>query len=135
METANTVGAAEVCTLSNGRRPGNWESSYWKSEQEAGMTKRDEYVAHAKRQLDDWNADMDVLDTKVQEAADGAKEKYRAQLVVLRAKRHEGEKTLAAIKSASEDSWEHLKSETENVLKALKDSVHEFKQHFPAKAV
>ena len=98
------------------------------------MTKRDEYVARAKRQLDEWNADMDDLDAKVQKAADGAKEKYRAQLVSLRAKRQEGEKKLAAVTSASEDSWEHLKSETENVLKALKDSVHEFKQHFPAKA-
>jgi non-homologous end joining protein Ku len=99
------------------------------------MTKRDEYVANAKRQLDDWSADMDVLDAKVQKAADGAKEKYRAQLVTLRAKRQEGEKTLAAIKSASEDSWEHLKSETENLLEALKDSVHQFKLHFPAKTL
>jgi hypothetical protein len=98
------------------------------------MTKRDEFVASAKRRLDDWNTDMDVLDAKVQNAADGAKEKYRAQLVALRAKRQEGEKTLAAIASASEDSWEHLKSKAENVLEALKDSVHQFKLHFPAKA-
>ena len=98
------------------------------------MTKRDEFVAQKKRQLDEWSADMDALDAKVQKVTDGAKEKYRAELVTLRAKRKEGEKTLDAIKSASEDSWEHLKAKAENVLDALKDSVHQFKTHFPTKA-
>jgi hypothetical protein len=94
------------------------------------MTGKDEYVAKKKLQLDEWSADIDVLEGKVLKARDQAKEKYRAQLVTLRARRQDGEKKLQAIRSATEDSWEHLKAETENVLAALKDSVRQFKLHF-----
>jgi hypothetical protein len=94
------------------------------------VTKKDEYVAKTKLRLDEWSADLDVLEAKVQKAKEDAKEKYRAQLVTLRARRQEGEKKLDAIRSAAEDSWEQLKAETENVLAALKDSVHQFKLHF-----
>jgi predicted nucleic acid-binding Zn-ribbon protein len=101
------------------------------SEQEqAPMLTRDKYVAKMKKQLDEWNAEMDVLEAKVQATKEDAREKYQEQLVALRAKRQEGEKKLEAIKSATEDSWEQLKAEAENVWEAFKDSVNAFKAHF-----
>ena len=94
------------------------------------MFTRDKYVATMKKQLDEWNAEMDVLEAKVQATKEDAKEKYQEQLVALRAKRQEGEKKLEAIQSATEDSWEQLKAEAENVWEAFKDSVNAFKAHF-----
>ncbi|MEI6415398.1 MAG: hypothetical protein WCP34_14220 [Pseudomonadota bacterium] len=73
---------------------------------------------------------MDDLEIRMHKTQENAKLKYQGQLDALRVRRQEGEKRLEAIKSASEDSWRHLKAETENVWEALKDSVHQFKSHF-----
>lgn len=94
------------------------------------MLTRDEYVAKMKKQLDEWSAEMDVLEAKAQKTKENAKEKYQEQLIALRTKRQEGETKLEAIKSATEDSWEQLKAETENVWEAFKDSANAFKAHF-----
>ena len=94
------------------------------------MLTRDQYVAKMKGQLDQWSTEMDVLEVKAQKAKEDAKEKYQEQLVALRAQRKEGEKKLAAIQSATEDSWEQLKAEADNVWEAFKDSVNAFKAHF-----
>jgi SMC interacting uncharacterized protein involved in chromosome segregation len=99
-------------------------------QEQAPMSTRDEYVAKMKQQLDEWSAEMDTLEAKVQQTKEDTKVKYQEQLSALRAKRQEGQTKLEAIKSATEDSWEQLKAEAENVWEALKDSVHQFKTHF-----
>jgi hypothetical protein len=94
------------------------------------MSKRDEYVATLKRQLDEWNAEMDALEAKAQEAQEAAKLKYEEQFSALRTQRLAGEKRLEAVQTATEDSSERLKAETDNVWEAFKDSVRVFKAHF-----
>ena len=94
------------------------------------MLTKDEYVEKMKKRLDKWSAEMDVLEEKALKTQEDAKLKYQEQLVVLRAKRKEGEEKLEALKSSTEDSWEQLKAETENVWEAFKDSVQAFKAHF-----
>ena len=94
------------------------------------MLTRDAYVSKMKQRLDKWNAKMDALEAKAHKANADTKVKYQEQLIALRAQRQEGEKKLEEIKSASEDSWEHLKAEAENIRKAFKDSVNQFKSHF-----
>lgn len=94
------------------------------------MLTKDEYVAKMKRQLDDWSADIDALDLKVQAAKDDARMKYQEQLTALRVKREEGEKKLEEIKLAADNSWEMLKAETDNVWEAFKDAMFAFKGHF-----
>jgi hypothetical protein len=94
------------------------------------MSTRDEYVADMKRRLDEWSAEMDVLEAKLRQAKEDGNVKYQEQLSAMRAKRKEGEKQLEAIKAASEDTWVQLKTDTERVWDAFKDSVHQFKSHF-----
>ena len=94
------------------------------------MLTKDEYVEKMKKRLDKWSAEMDVLEEKALKTQEDAKSKYQEQLVVLRAKRKEGEEKLDALKSSTEDSWEQLKAETENVWEAFNDSVQAFKAHF-----
>jgi len=64
-----------------------------------------------KRQLDEWNSEMDALEAKAQEAQEAAKLKYQEQLSALRTQRLAGEKKLEAVQTATEDSWERLKAE------------------------
>jgi chromosome segregation ATPase len=94
------------------------------------MSTRDEYVAAAKQRLDDWNTEMDTLEAKAQQAREDDKARYQELLTTLRAKREEGERQLAAIKAASEDSWKQLKAGSDKVWEAFTDSVAEFKSHF-----
>ena len=94
------------------------------------MLTKDQYVEKMKLRLDQWSAEMDVLEAKAHKTQEEAKVKYQEQLVALRAQRQEGEEKLKAIQSATEDSWEQLKAETENVWDAFKDSFHAFKAHF-----
>lgn len=73
---------------------------------------------------------MDALEANALKVQEDAKVKYQEQLIALRAKRKEGEEKLKAIQSASDDSWEQLKAETENIWEAFKDSAKAFKAHF-----
>ena len=94
------------------------------------MMTRDEYVEKQKRQLDDWNAEMGVLEAKILKNKEAAKKKVQAQLGQIRAKHQAAEKQLGAIKSATQETWEQFKIETDNVWVALKDSMAEFRSHF-----
>ena len=58
------------------------------------MTKRDEFVEKMKRRLDEWNAEINRLDEKVQEVKADLKEKYASQIEELRKKGDEIEKKL-----------------------------------------
>jgi hypothetical protein len=91
------------------------------------MSKKDEYVAKMKKQLDDWSTDIDELQVKASLAKAEAKVKYEEQIAALRKKRQEADLKLNEIKAAAEDSWEKLRGESERVWGALKGAVSEFK--------
>src|SRR4030042_6473112 len=102
-------------------------SVHWSLTQEEAMSRKDEYVAKMKKQLDDWSTDIDELQVKASLAKAELKAKYEEQIAGLRRKRQEGDSKLNAIKAAADDSWEHLKGETERTWGALKAAVNEFK--------
>jgi hypothetical protein len=95
--------------------------------QEEAMSRKDEYIAKMKKQLDDWSTDIDELQVKASLAKAELKVKYEEQIAELRKKKQEGDRKLNAIKAAAEDSWEHLKGDTERTWNALKGAVEEFK--------
>jgi hypothetical protein len=90
------------------------------------MKSRDKYVAEKKKQLDEWNKVMDTLDARTLASREAGKEKYQAQLAVLHNKMKEGAGKLDAIKSASVDNWENLKSESEKTWNTFHSSLSEF---------
>jgi small-conductance mechanosensitive channel len=94
------------------------------------MTTRDEYVAATKQRLDEWNAEMDTLEAKAEQAKEDDKTRYQEMLATLRAKRQEVEEQLAVVKAATEDSWTRFKVDSDRVWEAFKDSVQQFKSHF-----
>ncbi len=91
------------------------------------MTKRDEYTAKMKLQLDELNLKMDQLEAKAKEAREDAREKYRAEMTKLR---HQSSLAVAKMNefaAAGEDSWEKMVDEVEKVRDAFVHSFSYFK--------
>ena len=91
------------------------------------MSKRDEYAARMKQQIDDMNENIDELERKAKKASDAAEKKYDEQIAKLRTQVKQANAKLDELKSASEGTWEKMTDEVENVAKALKQSYNYFK--------
>ncbi len=91
------------------------------------MSKRDEYVERMKKQLDDWNADLERLETKLGEMAGPVKSKLEPQLSKAREGYDSARMKLREVRNAGEESWEGLTDEVEHVWKTLRQSINYFK--------
>ena len=91
---------------------------------------RTEYVNQKIKELEDWNDELALLEANAHKTGEGLKQQYRDKLVALHVKKEAVQKQLDTIWAATDDSWEHLKGDTENVWTALKDSVANFRSHF-----
>ena len=91
------------------------------------MSKRDEYIAKMKLQLDELDARMDKLqaDAKVLKAE--ARVKYEEQLTQLQAASKAAKAQLHGVVTSSEDAWENLVAEMEKLRDAFKHSFSYFK--------
>lgn len=91
------------------------------------MSKRDEYVETMKRQLDEWNADLDKLETRLSGAAEPLRSRLQPQLSKARDSYATARQKLSEIRSAGEESWEGLTDDAEHLWKALRQSINYFK--------
>lgn len=88
------------------------------------MSKREEYTAKIKTQLDDLNKQMDDLSAKAADAKADAREAYNAEMAKLR---HQSKLAVAKfeeLKLAGEGTWDNMVAEMENIKDAF---VHSFK--------
>lgn len=91
------------------------------------MSKRDEYVAKLKGQIDETNAMIDELEHKAAVANAAADKKYQEQIGRLREEADEASEELEQLQAAAEDRWEELVDSVEHVAKTLKQSSNYFK--------
>lgn len=94
---------------------------------ETKMSKRDQYVAKMKSQLDDMNEQLDKLEAKSKGAKEELRAKYKQEMADLRAKSDVAIAKLDEIKHAGEDSWDDLVNEMEKIGNAFKHSYSYFK--------
>ncbi len=94
------------------------------------MSQRDEYVQRMKNQLDDWNADIDQLEKRVQSFSADAKAKYQKQLNETRKRQRALEQRIDELRTAGEGAWEDLRGQVEHAWKAFEHSVNYFKSQF-----
>jgi hypothetical protein len=73
------------------------------------MTTREQYVTGLKKQLDEWNVDLERWTTKATEAQAELRERYRRELDVLEAQRELARYNLRLIEGASNDAWAELR--------------------------
>lgn len=91
------------------------------------MSKRDEYIAKMKLQLDELDAKMDKLEAKAAQAKEDARAKYKEEMTKLRQQSRAAKGKLEEIKAAGEDKWEALVAETEKIRDAFAHSFNYFK--------
>jgi predicted nucleic acid-binding Zn-ribbon protein len=94
------------------------------------MTKREEYVAKMKSQLDDLNAQLDKLAAKSKNAKQELQAKYKQEMADLRAQSSQASTKLDELKNAGEDAWEDMVEEVEKIGDAFKHSYNYFKSQF-----
>ena len=74
------------------------------------MSERDQYTQKAKVQIDQWNAEIDKMKARFDEAEADAKIEYRKQLDAMRAQRDEAEVKLKEMRNASNDAWNDMQA-------------------------
>jgi uncharacterized coiled-coil DUF342 family protein len=92
--------------------------------------KRDAYVQQLKAKMDEWNAEIDKLQAKTDQAEAEAKIEYHEQIEGLRAKRKEVEDKMAELQQTGEGAWEDLKQGLENSWEILKSAFAKAKSRF-----
>lgn len=91
------------------------------------MSKRDEYAAKMKQQIDETNQAIDELERKAAKASDAAEKKYNEQIAELRKQAKETTAKLEELKAAGEGKWESMVDEVERLSQVFKRSFNYFK--------
>jgi hypothetical protein len=86
-------------------------------------TERDQYVAKLKVKLDEWNAGIDLLEVKANQAVGRAQDEFRKQIDSLKAQRQEVESNLKKLQGAGGEAWQDLKTGVESAWQALGKAV------------
>jgi hypothetical protein len=97
------------------------------------MTSRDEYVAKLKGQLDRWNADMAVWESKAKAAQADAKKRFDEQLVTLREQREKALYNLKLLENASAAAWQDFSRGADQAWDAMRQAVDKARTHFEKK--
>lgn len=92
--------------------------------------KREAYLQKLKAMLDEWNAEIDILEAKAAQADADAKIYYQGKLEDLRTKKNDVMEKIEGIRQAEESAWEDLKQGLENSWDILKESFKEAKSEF-----
>ena len=90
-------------------------------------TKRSEYTAKMKRELDALNAKMDALQAKAGEAKAEVQQKYKSEMSKLRHQSQLARAKLDEISAAGEDGWDKMVAEMEKLRDAFAHSFRYFK--------
>ena len=91
------------------------------------MSKRDNYIARMKLQLDELDLKLTELTTKAQDVQHEAREKYDQEMVRLRAHSHAATGKLDELRVASEEGWHKMVSDMEKLREAFGHGFTEFK--------
>jgi hypothetical protein len=94
------------------------------------MSKRDEYVAKLKDQLDQWNAEVGRWEEKARQAQTGMRAEYDKHLQTLRQHRDQAMEKMRGVQSASGDAWTELKNGTDEAWTKMREAFDKARSHF-----
>ena len=97
------------------------------------MMNRDEYLEKFKAKLDDWNADIDTLEAKAQEAQGEIQDQIHKQLESLREMRDDAQKQYNDLQNAATDAWDVMVQGTEKAWKAWFGAFDDARSKFKSK--
>jgi multidrug resistance efflux pump len=87
------------------------------------MSTKEEFVRTMHAKLDQWNAEIDALSARAEQAEADARAEYHKQLEILRSKRDQARGKLGEVESASEGAWQDLKAGVELAWESVSEAV------------
>jgi DNA repair ATPase RecN len=92
---------------------------------------REDFVQRLKEKIDLWNADLDRLQARADQASSETRIKYQQQIADLQERRGELEDKMAQLRCAGEGAWDDVKTGMEiawgSMSEALSSALHRFK--------
>jgi hypothetical protein len=86
---------------------------------------RTEYIETLSAQMVEWDAQIDRLRDKAESATPEARFDYSNAITVLQLKRDEAAAKLQGISTAGDDSWEELRTGTEQIFGEVSSILHD----------
>jgi hypothetical protein len=91
---------------------------------------RDDYVAALKKQLDQWNAEVERWEGKAREAGSGVKAGYEKQLLNLRQERDKAMEQMRQVQASSGEAWKTLMRGTDDAWTRMREAFDKARDHF-----
>ena len=83
------------------------------------MSKKDDYVAKLKAQVDEWNAEVEKWEAMAKGAQADARIEYEKQLDAFRRQREQAMEQMRKIQAAAGDAWLDLARDADDVWAIL----------------
>lgn len=94
------------------------------------MSKRDEYLAKLKGQLDQWNAEVSKWEAKAQKAQADARAGYDKHLKDLRSQRDHALEQMKRVQAATGDAWVDLVRGADDAWAKMREALEKARSHF-----
>ncbi len=98
------------------------------------MTDRHEYMEKFKARLDEWNAEIDKLESKAHEAQANAKAQYEKQLVAMREMRDDAQTKFSEMQKATDEAWDVMLRGTEKAWQTWASAFEKARSKFTSKS-
>jgi chromosome segregation ATPase len=94
------------------------------------MSRKDEYVEKLKAQLDEWSAEIDVLEARLRQANADLHITYETEVEALKLKRDEAKVRLALVQESAGEAWQELRKGSDEAWESIKKAVAEARKKF-----
>jgi hypothetical protein len=91
---------------------------------------RQAFIEKLNARLKQWDAEMDKLEARAQEAKADARIKYERRLAEVREKKTTAQRRLEEVKQSSENAWQELKKGAENAFDEVKQAFESARSKF-----
>lgn len=85
---------------------------------------RDAFVKKTKAKLDEWNAEISMLEAKARQKEADIQASYRRQIDSLKTRREKVAKDLEKINHAGGDAWQDLRAGMSLAADSLREALH-----------
>ncbi len=92
--------------------------------------KRDAFVKKIKASIDEWNAEIDRLKARAEQAEAEARIEYHDEIQELKNYRDDARKRLSRLEQAGEGAWEDMKAGVEMAFEAMSQAVSSARNRF-----
>ena len=97
------------------------------------MSKRDDYLDEFKSKLDEWNAEIDKLESNARQTQADAKVQYDNQLEALREMRDDAQTKFSEMQNTTAEAWDVMVQGTEKAWQAWNSAFESARAKFTSK--